>query len=521
MNTEERLRSHLERATAGLPDVDRLDTIVAEGGRRRIRTRIGAVLATAAAVAAVVMAGQSLQPGTGQAPVLSQPSATSVPRPGETTLPPVTTTAPVAPGSAVRGVLIADTNGIRAVGADGETELMLTSDEGYSKIAVAFEDRRGGIIFQHAATPLPWPQGSLLRLEAGTTVPTLLFSPPAGGRVVPVGPAGTEGDAKFVFLVDTPTGDNLETEIAVIDLDTGEISGLGFLESSMDMSVGGELISIVDRGGDCPTHLLRTLDGGEIPSPLPDCLPLAAGVTAAGNGSALGMLNQGEFTVWTVDAGEELRPATLPGAYMVTGAVGGWVFRTPTATVILDYEGNQTSIEPVDTGWVSPYSTPLEIAPGATLGSGSGEMPCTPSDAPLADQDLPAPVAETRAAIHAAASACDYETLGGMALTDATVFTYGGGTDPVAHWIAEGTTGDDPLGLMVQLLSTTPAEDPETGTWAWPAVHLVPDDEASRTELEQVVDAAVMAALRRNDGYLGLRLGITADGTWQFAVAGD
>src|SRR3990170_4187456 len=95
MNTEERLRSHLERATAGLPDVDRLDAIVAEGGRRRIRTRVGAVLATAAAVAAVVMAGQALQPGTGEAPVLSQPSATSVPRPGETTLPPVTTTAPV------------------------------------------------------------------------------------------------------------------------------------------------------------------------------------------------------------------------------------------------------------------------------------------------------------------------------------------------------------------------------------------------------------------------------------------
>jgi hypothetical protein len=36
-----------------------------------------------------------------------------------------------------------------------------------------------------------------------------------------------------------------------------------------------------------------------------------------------------------------------------------------------------------------------------------------------------------------------------------------------------------------------------------------------------VFDAETMELLRQADGYLGLRLGITADGTWQFAVAGD
>ena len=520
MNTEERLRAYLEQSTSGMPDVDRLESIVAEGGRRRVRTRVGAVLAVAATVAMVVLTGQALQTGTTEAPVLSEPGVATTGVPGPTTLPPVTTTAPAAPGTTVLGILVADAEGISIIDAGGDTVQTLTSDEGYAEIAMAFEDRRGGMIFQHAATPLPWPQGSLMRLSAGETVASVVATPPEGGRLVPVGPVGAEGEAQFVYLAETPIDSGLEIRIMLIDLDSGETTQLGVLGSGSDMSAGGELLSFIDRSGDCPTHTLSRFDGTEVPSPLPDCLPVAAGVTVGANGSVLGMLNQGEFAVTTVE-GEELRPASVPEAYMVTGAVGGWVFRTPTETVIVDYDGNRSSLPPVEAGWVSPYSTPLEIAPEATLGSGSGETPCVPSDTSLADQDLPAAVAETRAAIHAAASACDYEALGEMALADGTVFTYGGGRDPVAHWIAEGTAGRDPLGLMVQLLATTPAEDPETGTWAWPAAHLDPADEESWAELENVFDTETMELLRQADGYLGLRLGITADGTWQFAVAGD
>lgn len=521
MNTEERLRSHLERATAGLPDVDRLDAIVAEGSRRRVRTRVGAVLATAAAVAAVVMAGQALQPTSDQAPVLSQPSATSVPNPGQTTLPPDTAPPPATPANTVNGILVADDAGVRLVTADGETVGQLTSDPGYREISMVFEDRRGGIVFQHAATPLPWPQGSLLRLAAGETTPTVVASPPEGGRLVPVGPAGAAGEAKFVYLVDTPAGGSVETTMILVDLDSGETRELGELGPYAEVTVGGEVVSLIDReSNDCPTHSLRRLDGSEIPSPLPDCLPIAAGVTVAGNGFTLGVLNQGEFNVYSIE-GENVGRSVVPDAYMATATTGGWALRTPTETILLNHGGGEAHLDPVETGWVAPYSTPLELAAGATLGSGSGDLPCQPTETGLTQQDLPAAVAATRAAIHAAAVACDYTALGALAEADETTFSYGGGTDPVAFWVAEGTQGRDPLSLMARLLSTTPAQDPETGTWAWPAAHIDPTDEASWTELEAVFDAETLALLRQADGYLGFRIGIAADGTWQFAVGGD
>jgi len=526
MNTEERLRSHLERATAGLPDVDRLEAIVAEGGRRRVRTRVGVVLATAAAVAVVVMAGQALQPITGQSPVLSQPGGTSVPSPGETTLPPETTPPPATAGNTVNGILVADAAGVRVVSTDGETVRQLTSDPGYGEISVAFEDRRGGIVFQHAATPLPWPQGSLLRLAAGETTPTVVASPPEGGRLVPVGPAGAAGETKFVYLVDTPAGDLVETTMILVDLDSGETVELGELGPYAEVTVGGELVSLVDReSNDCPTHSLRRLDGTDLPSPLPDCLTIAAGVTVAGNGFTLGVLDQGEFNVYSIE-GENVGHSVVPDAYMATATTGGWALRTPTETILLNHGGGEAHLDPVETGWVAPYSTPLDLAAGATLGSGSGDLPCQADreaaiETALARQELPAAVAATRATIHAAAVACDYTALGALAEADATTFSYGGGTDPVAFWVAEGTQGRDPLSLMARLLSTTPAQDTETGTWAWPAAHIDPTDEASWAELEDVFDAETFALLRQADGYLGYRIGITADGTWAFAVGGD
>ncbi|MGH8911264.1 MAG: hypothetical protein ACRDVD_02035, partial [Acidimicrobiia bacterium] len=62
---------------------------------------------------------------------------------------------------------------------------------------------------------------------------------------------------------------------------------------------------------------------------------------------------------------------------------------------------------------------------------------------------------------------------------------------------------------------------PETGTWAWPAAHVDASNEASWAELEAILGDETIELLRQSDGYLGYRLGITADGTWQFAVGGD
>src|SRR3990170_7806706 len=126
------------------------------------------------------------------------------------------------------------------------------------------------------------------------------------------------------------------------------------------------------------------------------------------------MLNQGEFNVYSIE-GENVGRSVVPDAYMATATTGGWALRTPTETVLLNHGGGEAHLDPVETGWVAPYSTPLELAADATLGSGSGDLPRQPPETALTQQDLPAAVTATRAAIHAAAVACDYNALGALA----------------------------------------------------------------------------------------------------------
>ena len=514
MNTEERIRAHLEQTTSALPTPDRLDEIMAEGRRRQIRTRIGAVLAAAAFLATVVTVANAVRPDVTTPPVLSQPT--------ETTLasPPTTLTA-LAPADEVIGAIIAGPDGITIETVGSGEALHLTSDDYYPEIAVAYPDQRGGVIFQHAVTPLPWPQGSLLRLGPGATTPSVVASPPEGGRLVPIGPAEAEGSARFVFLIDTPIGQGIETRITALDLGRGQTTDLGVLGASVDISVGGDVISLIDRETiDCPTHSLLRLDGSEMSSPLSDCLPAAAGVTVAGDGRSLGILDQGVLRIVAITDGSEVARYSVPGAYLVTPAAGGWAVRTPAETRLISAE-DETSLGPVEVGWVAPFSRPLELGADATLGSDTGDLPCVPLTTELTSQDLPAAVSETRETIHSAASGCDYAALGALAAANGTVFTYGGGTDPILDWVAEGRLGNEPLALMAQLLSTTPEEDPETGTWAWPAAHVDATNEASWAELEPILGHETIELLRQADGYLGYRLGITADGTWQFAVGGD
>jgi len=148
----------------------------------------------------------------------------------------------------------------------------------------------------------------------------------------------------------------------------------------------------------------------------------------------------------------------------------------------------------------------------------------------LPEQELPEPVAAVRRAIWGAAIACDYEELERLALErgEGFTFSYGGGGSAAEFWrdVEEaGTEEPLPMRALATILAM-PFTRNETGSYAWPtAYEESPSDEAwqalvesglySQADVDQMRDALGAG------GYLGYRTAITADGDWQFFVAGD
>lgn len=526
MNTDERIKQHLETSTSRLRAPDRLDEVMAEGNRRRVRTGMATVLGAAALLAAVVTVGSALITGeespSATSPTATSPTATSLPA---TTLAPDTTSTTatdepeVAPETPL-GAVVAGPEGITVLDTAGDTVAEVTGDPAYGEIAMAYPDQLGGLIYQHVVTPLPWEEGSLLRLPAGAERPEVLLAPD-GARIVPVGPGRSSSEHPlFYFLEDRQGVEGGVVNLRVIDLTSGQTSTVTEI-GSMDVTVGGTLVAMVDRSGDCPTLTLFDAESGEVPSPL-ECLPAAAGVSVGQDGQTLAILAGGNLQVVSVESGEVVVERQIPEAYMVASGPGGWAVRTPSETLLLSQGGEQWSLPAVEAGWVVPYARPLEVASGATLSSGpSAELPCRPVEVELPEHDLPEAVAERRRTLFDLAAACDYEGLAAIAQADATTLTFGGGDDPLTLWVAEGRQGAEPLALLAHLLTTAPAHDDESGIWAWPAAHVNPDDESSWVELESIYDAETLELLRQAEGYLGYRVGIADDGTWMFFVGGD
>jgi hypothetical protein len=146
----------------------------------------------------------------------------------------------------------------------------------------------------------------------------------------------------------------------------------------------------------------------------------------------------------------------------------------------------------------------------------------------LPEQDLPPEVADVRERIFGAAVACDYDTLEQIALEQGAGFTfsYGGETDASDHWRSAEEAGIDqplPMRALATILAM-PYTRNETGSYAWPTAYSEsPTDEAWQT----LVDAGLYTQEQVDSmkaggtGYLGYRTAITADGDWQFFVAGD
>ncbi|MGH3071102.1 MAG: hypothetical protein ACRDNB_02385 [Gaiellaceae bacterium] len=146
----------------------------------------------------------------------------------------------------------------------------------------------------------------------------------------------------------------------------------------------------------------------------------------------------------------------------------------------------------------------------------------------LPDQELPPAVADLRKRVFDAAVACDYDTLEQIALEKGAGFTfsYGGGTDASAFWrdVEESAT-ESPLPMLtLATILTMPFTRNESGSYAWPTAY---SENPTEESWQALVDAGlysqetVDAMKEQGTGYLGYRTAITADGDWQFFVAGD
>lgn len=164
---------------------------------------------------------------------------------------------------------------------------------------------------------------------------------------------------------------------------------------------------------------------------------------------------------------------------------------------------------------------PRGAAPGEATPRPSVECSASTVTADLPTQpELPPAVAATRRAIFAAATACDLDALDELAPADLS-YSFGDAGDPVAHWRQAEARREPVLRRMAEVLRATPAE--QDGLWVWPAFFLRPVAEwtaADRQEAERLLADDLDLATASGD-YLGHRLGIAADGTWRYFVAGD
>ena len=179
-------------------------------------------------------------------------------------------------------------------------------------------------------------------------------------------------------------------------------------------------------------------------------------------------------------------------------------------------------------GPVTVTQTVTETLPPVTTAAPEPECSTAGLRLTLPEQELPATVADVRKRVFDAAVACDYDTLEEIALEQGEGFTfsYGGSTDASEYWrdLEESSTEQPkPLRALAAIL-TMPFTRNESGSYAWPTAYSEnPTEEAWR----DLVDAGLYTAedvqlmQEQNTGYLGYRTAITADGDWQFFVAGD
>jgi hypothetical protein len=165
---------------------------------------------------------------------------------------------------------------------------------------------------------------------------------------------------------------------------------------------------------------------------------------------------------------------------------------------------------------VDPPTTPTAPPEDPT-----GECSAAGLTAPPTPADLSAAAAVTFRAIVDAAVACDYAGLA-LAAGDEITLSFGGHRE-VDTYLEEGDRRDGLLRILVGLLAMPPGYQDEFDTWVWPTFW--EDDEPATAEEQAAIEAIYGVPydeiLVPDVGYLNHRVGIHADGSWLYFVAGD
>ena len=519
MKIEDRLRKELSDTAEQLAlDVDTYEHVLDLGRRRRRFHQLVAAAGTTALIASVLVVLVMVSPGP-PAPIVS-PSTTTTPEDAVVTSTSTATTVPTAAAiPPIEGVVVATPeDGIVITGLDGTTG-RLASDRYYESIAWVISDGAGGIIFQHEVTPLPWTQGTILRLPAAASHPIEVVEPDPGTYLRPL----DVDQGVLVYRVDSDGS----SEVLAIDIVTHAIRPLIPSTEFLIGATAEEGVVVVAFGGDCPRLEVVGLDGGALkppPAEWGDCrmgfvndLSVSGGFVYTiedGEGRNLVRRELATGETSTSPIGDAWSLATLPDG---TVAVGG------TDIVLGRFEDGafvETSRMPASTSFTlaSVGGFPAD----ATLGSGSDQLPCTRMDLPtVSPQGLPQAVEDKRRLIFEMAASCDMEGLADLVLAEQATFSFGGESDPVRAWVRSARNGFDVMAWIVRLFNTAPAMD-DARTYAWPAVHAT-NSEEDWQELSGILSAAEFEqySLYRDSGWLGLRIGIAEDGTWRYIVAGD
>ena len=163
-------------------------------------------------------------------------------------------------------------------------------------------------------------------------------------------------------------------------------------------------------------------------------------------------------------------------------------------------------------------------APAASTAGAAETAPSTePAEQPLPTiEEVPDPVAQTRAAVLAAAKARNYDALQAVIDPEVVLSDSGFGVDPVPGWRAQGTM---PLEVMEVLLGLphTIEETGEGTLYRWPrfTANSSPGEmsDAEREALTALLgEDGLRVAFQEEYGYVAPRLGILADGRWWFLI---
>jgi hypothetical protein len=142
---------------------------------------------------------------------------------------------------------------------------------------------------------------------------------------------------------------------------------------------------------------------------------------------------------------------------------------------------------------------------------------------------LPEAVRKKRDDILAAARTGDLTKVAAIVKADQTTISFGGETDAAEFWkkTFPDSDGAEVLATLIEVLEMPLVHLDKGNTqemFVWPYFHAIALDKltpAQRVELFRLVTAYDFREMQKFGSYNFFRAGISADGRWQFFVAGD